>query len=241
VLITGRDAFPKQKEFMDMLLKRHPEITTVVQNINSSKTSYVLGDREKILYGSGNIIDVLCGKRFIVSPRSFYQVNPYQAEVLYDTALKMAKLTKNEVLLDAYSGVGTIGIIASSHVKRVLSVEIEEDAVKDAIRNAKINSVENIRFNHQDATKLMIDMARHGGKLDVVLLDPPRRGSGDLFMAAIVALQVPKVIYISCNPVTQAQDIVKLLENGYVVTGIQPVDMFPHTSHVENIMLLEHK
>jgi 23S rRNA (uracil1939-C5)-methyltransferase len=129
VLVTGRDTFPKLKEFMEVLLKRHPEITTVVQNINSSKTSYVLGDREKILYGTGNIIDVLCGKKFIVSARSFYQVNPYQAEVLYDTALEMAKLNKNEVLMDAYSGVGTIGIVASDFVKRVISVEIVEDAV----------------------------------------------------------------------------------------------------------------
>lgn len=179
------------------------------------------------------------GKKFLVSSKSFYQVNPYQTEVLYKTALEMANLNRNEVLLDAYSGVGTIGIIASEKVKRVVSVEIVEEAVKAGIRNAKLNNIKNIHFNYQDATKYMIDSARHGSRIDVVILDPPRRGCGDLFMAAVIASKIKKVIYISCNPVTQAKDIKKLLRNGYVVTGVQPVDLFPHTSHVECIICLQ--
>lgn len=239
VLITGKNNFPKEKEFISRLLVLHPNITTIIQNLNNSQTSAVLGEKEKVLYGNGYILDILMGKKFLVSSKSFYQVNPYQTEVLYKTALEMANLNRDEVLLDAYSGVGTIGIIASEKVKRVVSVEIVEEAVKAGIRNAKLNNIKNIHFNYQDATKYMIDSARHGSRIDVVILDPPRRGCGDLFMAAVIASKIKKVIYISCNPVTQAKDIKKLLRNGYVVTGVQPVDLFPHTSHVECIICLQ--
>lgn len=241
VLVTANMKLPREKDFIKKLLEAHPEITTIIQNINDSQTSMVLGEKEYVHYGNGYILDILMGKKFLVTSKSFYQVNPYQTEVLYKTALSMANLSKNDVLLDAYSGVGTIGIIASSMVKKVISVEIVEETIKAATGNAKINNVNNIQFKNQDATKFMLESAKRDLKIDVVLLDPPRRGCGELFMNAIVTLNVNKVIYISCNPLTQAKDIMKLLKNGYVVTNVQPVDLFPHTSHVENILILEKK
>ncbi len=174
VLVTVSPIFPSKNNFVKALLKEHPEITTIVLNVNDKQTSMILGDKEKPMYGPGFIYDICCGKKFKISPKSFYQVNPVQTEVLYRTALDMAELKGDEVALDCYSGVGTIGIIASSRVKEVISVELNKDAVKDAILNARINDVKNISFYQNDATVFMQQMADSGDRVDLVFMDPPR-------------------------------------------------------------------
>lgn len=241
VLVTGTNIFPSKKEFVAALLRQHKEITTVVWNINSAKTSLVLGKKETVLYGDGYIEDILCGKRFRISARSFYQINPVQTEKLYSTAINFAELTGKETVLDAYCGIGTIGIVAADKAKNVIGVELNSDAVRDAIANAKINGTKNIRFFCADAGEFMVGMAEEGEKIDTVFMDPPRAGSDIPFLKSIVSLAPKKVVYISCNVETQARDVAFLLKNGYKVKKIQPVDMFPHTNHVECICLLTRK
>ena len=238
VLVTGTRVFPKKDEFVRELLNLHPVITTVIWNINGSKTSLVLGDKEEVLYGSGYIEDILCEKRFRISAKSFYQINPVQTEKLYNTAIDFAELTGKETVLDAYCGTGTIGIVASDKAKNVIGVELNKDAVKDAISNAKLNKTENIRFFCADAGKFMVGMAEDNEKVDLVFMDPPRAGSDLNFLRSVAALKPDKVVYISCNVETQARDLAFLCKNGYKVKKIQPVDMFPHTNHVECVCLL---
>ena len=241
VLVTGTRVFPKKDEFVRELLKLHPVITTVIWNINGSKTSLVLGDKEEVLYGSGYIEDVLCKKRFRISAKSFYQINPVQTEKLYNTAIDFAELTGKETVLDAYCGTGTIGIVASDKAKNVIGVELNKDAVKDAISNAKLNKTENIRFFCADAGKFMVGMAEDNETVDLVFMDPPRAGSDLNFLRSVAALKPDKVVYISCNVETQARDLAFLCKNGYKVKKIQPVDMFPHTNHVETVVLLSQR
>ncbi|MBQ7296380.1 MAG: 23S rRNA (uracil(1939)-C(5))-methyltransferase RlmD [Clostridia bacterium] len=241
VLVTGTNIFPAKKEFLRALLKSHEEITTVVWNINPSKTSLVLGNREEVLFGSGYIEDILCGKRFRISAKSFYQINPVQTEKLYSTAIEFAGLTGKETVLDAYCGIGTIGLVALDKAKRVIGVELNSDAVRDAKMNSKINSAENIRFFCADAGKFMVGMAEEKEKVDVVFMDPPRAGSDIPFLKSIATLKPERVVYVSCNVETQARDLAYLCKSGYKVKKIQPVDMFPHTNHVETVVLLNRK
>lgn len=239
VLIVSSQVFPGKNNFISTLLKKHPEITTIVMNINNRRTSVVLGDTERVLFGKGYIEDTLCGCVFQISPKSFYQVNPIQTEILYNTAIEMAKLNGNETVLDAYCGIGTISLIVSSKVKNVIGVELNKDAVKDAIKNAKRNSISNAYFYNDDAGNFMVDLAKEKQSIDVVFMDPPRSGSDEKFLSSLIRLSPKKVIYISCNPVTQERDLGFLVKNGYAVEEIQPVDMFPQTNHVETITLIK--
>ncbi len=238
VLVTVSPIFPSKNNFVKALRKEHPEITTIVLNVNDKQTSMVLGDKEKPLYGPGFIYDTCCGMKFKISPKSFYQVNPVQQEVLYNTAIEMAELTGNETALDCYSGVGTIGIIASPHVKEVISVELNTDAVKDAKINAKINDVNNITFYENDATKFMQQMATSGDKVDLVFMDPPRAGSTPEFITSLKVLGPKKVVYISCSPDSLARDLELLKKSGYKAQKAVPVDMFPFTRSIETVVLL---
>ena len=238
VLVTSQMEFPKESQFVNALLSRHPEITTVVQNVNNKRTSLVLGDETRALFGNGYIEEDLCGFRFRISPKAFYQVNPTQTEVLYNKAIDLAGLTGNDRVLDAYCGTGTIGIIASQKAKTVVGVELNPDAVKDAKVNAELNSVKNIEFFEDDAGKFMVKVARKGEKYDVVIMDPPRAGASLEFLRCLVELSPEKVVYISCNPETLARDLSFITRKGYRVKKIQPVDMFPHTEHVESVVLL---
>ena len=238
VLVTGTVVFPGKNAFIKELLEIHPEITTIVQNINNSDTSMVLGETEKVLYGKGHINDSLCDCVFGISPKSFYQINPIQTEKLYNKAMEFANLTGQETVIDAYCGIGTIGIVAAKKAKQVIGVEVNRDAVHDAIANAKLNDTKNIRFYCADAGEFMVDMASSGERADVVFMDPPRAGSDKAFLSSVVTLSPKKIVYISCNPETQARDISFLIRNGYKVKKIQPVDMFPHTAHVETVALL---
>ena len=241
VIVTGTEIFPGCQNFVKALTSRCKDITTVIQNINNRKTSAVLGEKEKVLYGKGFITDVLLGKKFKISSKSFYQINSSQCEVLYTKALELANLSKNDILFDAYSGVGTIGLIASDKVAKVISVELVKDAVSDAIQNAKMNNIKNVHFFCDDASNFMKNMAVKKERVDVLIMDPPRKGSDAKFLNAAIKLSPKKIIYISCDPRTQVIDLLTLLDNGYQITAIQPVDMFPFTSHVESVVCLTRK
>ncbi|MBQ1961708.1 MAG: 23S rRNA (uracil(1939)-C(5))-methyltransferase RlmD [Clostridia bacterium] len=238
VLVTGTPIFPSSRQFVNALLERHPEITTVVQNINNKFTSLVLGERSITLYGDGYIEDSILDCSFRISPRSFYQVNPVMTTQLYSKAIEYMELTGNETVIDAYCGTGTIGILASRKAGRVIGVELNADAVRDAKFNAERNDIKNIEFFTADASDFLVDMAAQGHSADVVIMDPPRAGSDRRFMSAAVTLAPEKIVYISCNPETLARDLNYLVRNGYRVRRLQPVDMFPHTDHCECVALL---
>lgn len=236
VLVTASPVFPSKNNFVKALRQKHPEITTIVQNINDRGTSMVLGDREHVLYGKGYIEDELCGFRFRISPKSFYQVNPVQTEYLYNKAIELAGLTGKEMVLDAYCGIGTIGITASAHAGQVIGVELNPDAVRDAIQNAKCNNIKNIRFYCNDATKFMTQMAEAGDGVDVVLMDPPRSGSTEEFIRAVAAVKAKRVVYVSCGPDTLARDLEVFKKYGYQAKSAWPVDLFPQTYHCEMVV-----
>ncbi len=238
VLVTGSYQFPGKNNFVAALCKAHPEITTVIHSINGAKTSMVLGEQQKTVKGPGFINDLLLGCTFRISAGSFYQVNPIQTEKLYSQALRMADLTGTESVLDAYCGTGTIGILAAKAAKNVIGVELNRQAVQDAIMNAKINQVQNIRFVCDDAGKFLQKAAAKNEVPEVVIMDPPRAGSDEAFLSALVYASPKKVVYISCNPETQARDVQYLMKHGYKIMNMQPVDLFPYTDHVENICCL---
>ncbi len=243
VLVIGSPVMPSKNNFVKALVKLHPEITTIVVNVNNRRTSMVLGEKEQVIYGKGYIEDVLCGKTFRISPKSFYQVNPMQTEKLYGKALEYAALSGKETVVDAYCGTGTIGLIASDKAGKVIGVELNKDAVKDARINAKYNGVKNIQFYQNDAGKFLVDMASAGAKVDVVLMDPPRAGSDEAFLSSVVQIAPKRIVYISCNPETLVRDLGYLKKKGYQVKKAVPVDMFPYTDlkHVEMVCLIEKK
>lgn len=241
VLVLGSPILPSKNNFVKALRKLHPEITTIVLNVNDQKTSMILGEKETVLYGKGYIEDELCGHVFRISSRSFYQVNPVQTEKLYAKAIELAGLTGRERVIDAYCGIGTIGLIASDRAKEVISVELNPDAVKDAIVNAKRNGIKNVRFYQNDAGIFMRQMADEGESADVVFMDPPRSGSDEKFLSSVVTLNPKKIVYISCNPVTLARDLKYLTRHGYRAETAVPFDMFPSTEHVETVCLLSRK
>ena len=238
VLITASPVFPSKNNFVKALRKVHPEITTVVQNVNDRNTSMVLGEKEHVLYGPGFIVDVLCGKKFRISSKSFYQINPVQTEKLYNLAIEAAGLTGKEMVVDAYCGIGTIGIVAASAAKEVIGVELNKDAVRDAVTNAKVNGEKNIRFYNNDAGKFMVQMASQNAHADVVFMDPPRSGSTEEFMDAVAILNPDRVVYVSCNPETLARDLAYFKKKGYRAEKAWAVDQFPMTGHVETVCLL---
>ena len=241
ILVLRSPILPSKNNFAKALLKLHPEITTIVLNVNDKKTTMVLGQRDIVLYGPGFIYDSLCGVRFRLSPQSFYQVNPLQTEILYREALKLAKLTKKDKVIDAYCGIGTIGLIASRQAGSVLGIELNREAVKDAKENAKHNQCKNIEFACADAGEYMVEMAQAGEKADVVIMDPPRSGSNEAFLSSVCRLSPNRIVYISCGPQSLARDLDYLTAHGYHAERIQPVDLFPMTVHVETIALLQRK
>ena len=237
VLVTSMMNFPGKRNFVEALTKLHPEITTVVENVNKRHTNVILGVEEKVLYGPGFIKDKILDLDFEISPSSFFQVNPVQVEILYKKALKLIDFNKKLVVLDAYAGVGTIGLIAARNAKKVISVEINKDAHRNAKENAKRNNVKNIEFYQDDASRFIDN---YDGELDVVIMDPPRKGSDEVFLSSLIRRGIKQIVYISCDPETLARDI-KYLSTHYMVDYVQPVDMFPMTSHVETICALSFK
>lgn len=245
VLVTGREDFPHRADFVSALHQKNPEIKTICQIVNREKTSMVIPENPgvKVLYGKGYIIDRLCGLRFRIGPTSFYQVNPEQTENLYTIAMRMAQLRDDDVVVDAYCGTGTIGLIAASYgVKKVIGIEANEEAVRDARLNADMNKIENAEFIQADASKYLKEMAKRKEHCSVLFLDPPRSGSTEEFLAASGRLDPDVIVYISCNPDTLGRDmryIRRFLP--YSVRGIQPVDMFPGSEHVETVVLMSRK
>ena len=237
-LVVGENIFPSKSKFIKALTAEHPEITTIVMNVNSKRTSMVLGEKEETLYGKGYIEDILCGKRFRISSKSFYQVNHEQTEKLYNIAIGYAALTGKENVFDAYSGIGTIGICASDNALSVTGVELNRDAVKDALTNCKLNNLKNVKFMAGDAGEHMEKEAASGRKYDVVFMDPPRSGSSLKFINSVCKMAPSKVVYISCGPESLARDLQLFKKKGYRVVECQPVDMFGWTGHVECVVLL---
>ena len=237
-LVTPGPELPGSRNFCAALRKKAPWVVSIVQNINPTLSSAVLGNREKILYGPGFVLDTLCGLQFAISSRSFYQVNPQQTEVLYRAALDAAKLTGKETVVDAYCGIGTIGLCAAPHAGQVIGVERNPAAVKDAAANARHNKLTNAKFVCADATEWMTAAAGEGLHPDVVFLDPPRAGSTPECIAAVAKMAPRRVVYVSCDPETLARDTTLFARHGYKAKGFTPVDLFPQTRHVETVCLL---
>lgn len=233
VLVSAVPTLPHQAEFASELLRLHPEITTLILNVNRDYDGLMLGEQEHILYGSGYIEDSLCGLTFRISSRSFYQVNPVQAGLLYRTAIDMAGLSGSETVVDAYCGTGTIGLSAAGRAGQVIGVEAVPSAVEDAAENARRNGIENASFFQGDAGQFLLDMAKGGQHADTVFLDPPRKGCSPEFLRALCRMSPERAVYISCNPESLARDLRFLTQKGWRVRRIQPVDMFPFTGHVE--------
>ena len=240
-LVTPGPELPGSRNFCAALRKKAPWVVSIVQNINPTLSSAVLGNREKTLYGPGFVLDTLCGLQFAISSRSFYQVNPRQTEVLYRAALDAAKLTGKETVVDAYCGIGTIGLCAAPHAGQVIGVERNPAAVKDAAANARHNKLSNAKFVCADATEWMAAAADEGLHPDVVFLDPPRAGSTPECITAVAKMAPRRVVYVSCDPETLAQDVAIFARHGYKAKGFTPVDLFPQTRHVETVVLLSHK
>ncbi len=238
VIVTARGDFPNKNGFVKALLQKHPDITTVVWNVNPTDTPIFSGDKNEVLYGNGYITDKLCGLSFRISPNSFYQVNSVQTEVLYSKVKELASLCGKETVIDAYCGTGTIGLSVASGAKAVVGVEVNSSAVKDARFNAESNGIKNASFICADAGDFMLEQAQRGEKIDVVITDPPRAGCSKRFLDSLLKLLPDRIVYVSCNPETLSRDLFALRKGGYRVNKIQPVDMFPHTEHIETVVLL---
>ncbi|EGT4143238.1 23S rRNA (uracil(1939)-C(5))-methyltransferase RlmD [Clostridium perfringens] len=241
VLVTNGEKLPHKEEFVDLMVKNIPGIKSVIQNINSKKTNVILGLESKTLWGEDTISDYIGDFRFNISPLSFFQVNPTQTEVLYGKALEYANLTGNEEVFDAYCGTGTITLFLSQKAKKVYGVEIIPQAIDNAWINAKENKVENVEFFVGESEVVIPDLINNGVKADVVVVDPPRKGCDKKLLDAITNIDAKKIVYVSCDPSTLGRDLAILEENGYKTLEVQPVDMFPNTSHVETVALLRRK
>ncbi|MDK0875743.1 23S rRNA (uracil(1939)-C(5))-methyltransferase RlmD [Clostridium perfringens] len=241
VLVTNGEKLPHKEEFVDLMVKNIPGIKSIIQNINSKKTNVILGLESKTLWGEDTISDYIGDFRFNISPLSFFQVNPIQTEVLYGKALEYANLTGNEEVFDAYCGTGTITLFLSQRAKKVYGVEIIPQAIDNAWINAKENKVENVEFFVGESEVVIPDLINKGVKADVVVVDPPRKGCDKKLLDSITNIDAKKIVYVSCDPSTLGRDLQVLEENGYKTLEVQPVDMFPNTSHVETVALIRRK
>lgn len=246
ILVVASPVFPSKNNFVKALRAKHPAISTVVLNVNDKHTSMVLGRRDIVLYGKGRIKDRLCGVDFMLSPQSFFQVNPEMTEKIYRTAIDFAKLKKETEVIDAYSGIGTLSLIAAQQSADVTGVELNGEAVSDARKNAEMNRIKNVRFAEGDAGDFMVELAEKGSdqaavKDKVVFMDPPRSGSSTVFLESLIKYSPDRVVYISCNPETLARDLGFLSEHGYMAKRAMAFDQFPWTAGCEVVMLLQKK
>lgn len=240
-IVGAVSMFPKKHDFTSALVNKFPAIKTVTFSVNRSPEFLTLGDHAEVLYGEGFITDEICGKKFRISPQSFYQINPAQAEKLYSYAISAAHITKNDVVLDAYSGTGTIGIIASDYARSVQGIEYNSAAVRDAVQNCVLNGItRGVAFNRGDAGEYLRERAKKGVHFNVVIMDPARAGADRQFLRALSVIRPERVVYISCNPVTLARDL-RVLSKHYDIESIQPFDMFPFTRHVECVVSMSRK
>lgn len=240
ILVVNDKKIPYESDLVDMLVREF-DVKTIVKNINDKKTNVILGAQSIVLHGDGYIYDELGEYNFKISPKSFYQVNPVQAEKLYKLAIEKANLNKDDILFDLYCGIGTIGIFASKYVKKVFGIEIVEEAIKDAKENAKLNNINNIEFFAGDVEKTFdVIMKKENAYPNVVIVDPPRKGLDERTIENLLNLEAEKIVYISCNPATFVRDL-KMLQEKYEIGNITPVDMFPFTSHCEVVVCLNLK
>lgn len=238
-LVTNSGTIAHLNSLVKELTELHPEIKTVVRNINDKKTSAVLGNKEHVLYGEGYVVDRLANLSFAISAKSFYQINRDQTEKLYQYACDIAKITKQDEVLDCYSGIGTISLIAAKKAAHVLGVEVNSSAVRDANYNAKLNKIDNVDFKVEDAAKYLLEASRQGLKYDVIFVDPPREGLSADFVQALIKHAPKRIVYISCNHITQARDLSQIKKAGYQVAKLKAFDMFPFTNSVETVAFLE--
>ncbi|MBC2164355.1 23S rRNA (uracil(1939)-C(5))-methyltransferase RlmD [Listeria booriae] len=241
VIVTTKLNFPNKAEIMAELQQSIPELTSLVQNVNTANTNVIFGEQTVVLAGREYIMDTIHGISFAISARSFYQVNPEQTEILYAEALKLAGLTGEETVIDAYCGIGSISLCLAKEAKHVYGVEIVSQAIEDARANAKLNKMDNVTFAVGKAEEVIPDWFKQGIKADVLVVDPPRKGCDDALLQTILKMKPKRVVYVSCNPATLARDMLVLTEGGYEAKMVQPVDMFPQTTHVECVTVLERK
>lgn len=240
IVINGKE-IPKEKELVKELIIKFPNIKSVVKNINTKNTNVILGNQNINLYGDGFIKDKLGQYTFKISPLSFYQVNPIQAEKLYNLAVEEAKISNNDIVFDLYCGIGTISLFLSKFAKKVYGIEIVEEAIKMAKQNAEINNVKNTEFIAGDVENILDELINKKNIIpDIVLVDPPRKGLDNKSIENLLNIRVKRIVYISCNPATLIRDLSKL-EELYSIKSIKPVDMFPFTSHVECVTVLNLK
>ncbi|MFA5524277.1 MAG: 23S rRNA (uracil(1939)-C(5))-methyltransferase RlmD [Tissierellales bacterium] len=241
VLVTNGNTLPYSNELVKMLKNKIPDLKSVIQNINTKRTNLVMGTKSQTIYGEDKIIDYIGELKFNISAESFFQVNPLQTEVLYNKALEYADLIGYETVFDIYCGIGTISLFLAQKAKKVYGIESVSQAVKDAKENAKINGIKNVEFYSGNAEEIFPELYEKGIRADIVIVDPPRKGCDPKVIETIIKMNPKKVIYVSCNPSTLARDLKILSENGFKVMEVQPVDMFPHTTHVETVALITRK
>ncbi|MCK9470636.1 MAG: 23S rRNA (uracil(1939)-C(5))-methyltransferase RlmD [Bacilli bacterium] len=240
VLVTSSNVFGGRNEFVREIRNKFPEVTSIVQNINTRKTSIILGDEERVLYGKGYIEDTILDLKFKISSKTFYQINPEQTIKLYSKAIEYANFKDTDKVIDAYCGVGTIGMMLSKHVREIIGVESNKQSVNNAIINAKENNINNIKFVCDDATNYIFSLAKEQVKIDGLIMDPPRSGSTEVFLESVLKLKPKKIVYVSCNPTTLARDL-KVLVKDYEIKKLALVDMFVNTFHIESVVLLEQR
>ncbi|KMY56008.1 RNA methyltransferase [Bacillus sp. FJAT-27231] len=241
VLITRTADLPHKEQIVKEIIKRLPRVKSIVHNVNSKRTNVIMGDTTKVIWGNEVIYDYIGGVKFAISARSFYQVNPVQTKVLYDKALEYAGLTGTEAVIDAYCGIGTISLFLAQKAKSVFGVEVVPEAIEDAKRNAELNGIHNVEFAVGKAEDVISEWYKQGNKADVLVVDPPRKGCDESLLQTIIDMKPTKVVYVSCNPATLARDLRILEDGGYKTMEVQPVDMFPQTTHVECCSLLVRK
>lgn len=241
ILVTSEKELPNKEALVKEIIKEMPFITSLIQNINTKRNNVILGTKNITLYGNPTIKDYIKDIEFNISPQSFYQVNPIQTEKLYEKVLEYANLTGNETVFDLYCGIGTISLFLAQKAKRVIGVEMIQDAIKDAQKNAENNQITNAEFYAGKVEEVVPKLYEQGIKADIVVVDPPRKGCDEILLSTIIDIQPNSIIYVSCNPSTLARDLKYLNENGYKIKEVQPVDMFPHTMHVECVIGMQRK
>lgn len=239
VLITRTADLPHSRKLIEEITRRLPQVKSIIHNVNPQRTNVIMGEQTNVLWGSDVIYDYIGDVKFAISAKSFYQVNPVQTKVLYDQALEYAGLTGNETVIDAYCGIGTISLFLAQKAKHVFGVEVVPEAIEDARRNASLNGLDNVEFAAGKAEEVITDWYKQGNKADVLVVDPPRKGCDEALLQTVIDMKPEKVVYVSCNPATLARDLRFLEDGGYQTMEVQPVDMFPQTTHVEAIVLLQ--
>ncbi|MBT2572532.1 23S rRNA (uracil(1939)-C(5))-methyltransferase RlmD [Bacillus sp. ISL-51] len=239
VFITRTNDFPHKAKIIEDITAKFPHVKSIVQNINPKKTNVIFGDETNVIWGEEYIYDLIGDVKFAISARSFYQVNPEQTKVLYDKALEYAELQGEETVIDAYCGIGTISLFLAKQAKKVYGVEIVPEAIEDAKRNAELNGITNAEFAVGEAETVIPKWYEEGITADTLVVDPPRKGCDEALLRTIVEMKPKRVVYVSCNPGTLARDLRVLEDGGYQTLEVQPVDMFPHTNHVECVALIK--